>query len=259
MKVKGKIRKAGTQAKQAIDKTLEKHPNYALNRFLFILGALLLLAGMFYLIYMNIRLFKTNSELEESNTELEQTNAELNEKISGYMEKDRSVVNTLSISEKLSAVSELTTYAVTYSGETVISNAKSVFGVDLPFTTHSIEMKYTGVIKLGYDLTEVISEVDYYARTVKITLPLPEVLDNYLIMDRIQCTDNNNIFNPIVTQELIDYCASLEEQELMKATENGIYADAEQQMELIIREALSSFDGYKIVFVPAVTLEETDQ
>ena len=163
-------------------------------------------------------------------------------------ETEKRVVTVEEVKTKLVELDEL----ATYSGEYTVTLGKDetrylLDDIAVPITTNSIEITCDGIVKVGYDVSDINVKVD--DEKIYISLPESEVLDNYVIWDSIECDEENNILNPIEFsqyQELID---EIEEKGLAQAEEQKIYDKAEENVKEIIEEFLACFDGYEIVYM----------
>lgn len=164
-------------------------------------------------------------------------------------EKEKIEITNVHIEEKLSQISELATMSFEYTNQKRINNTREVFGVEIFGTTNTLDIIYSGVIKVGYDIQKVAYEVDVERKIIFLTLPDAEVLDNYIILDNLQCVEKNNIFNPIGTEDVTRYFAEIQEEELAIAIGNGIFTKAENQMKSIIENYFAAFPEYGVVFV----------
>ena len=81
-----------------------------------------------------------------------------------------------------------------------------------------------------------------------MALPEAKVFDNYILYDGLKCDCQNNILNPIGIEDMPKYFTGIEEEELKAAEKTGIYEHAEEQAKEIIRNSLSTFSGYQVVF-----------
>lgn len=121
-------------------------------------------------------------------------------------EKEKREVTVEEVKTKLVELDEL----ATYSGEYTVTLGKDetrylLDDIAVPITTNSIEITCDGIVKVGYDVSDINVKVD--DEKIYISLPESEVLDNYVIWDSIECDEENNILNPIEFsqyQELID-------------------------------------------------------
>lgn len=157
-------------------------------------------------------------------------------------------ITNVHIEEKLSKISELATMSFTYTGHKTIDNTRQILGVDIFGTTNTVDVIYSGVIKVGYDVLDTQYKVDEDRRMILFTLPEAKVLDNYIILDNLICEDENNIFNPIGSEDITRYFAEIEEEELAIAESKGIYFEAETQLKSIIENFFAAFPDYKVIF-----------
>lgn len=168
-----------------------------------------------------------------------------------FIIKEKAEVTDVHIRQKLEAIGELATYSFEYTNEKTISDAKSLFGskVAIPGTKSEISIVYSGVIKVGYEIMDIKCEVDNDRYLIYVTIPEAKVLDNYIKLDDLQCVEKNGIFNHITTAEVLEYFKGIEDEELVIAEEKGIYGFAEEQLEVIVRGLLESFEEYEVLFV----------
>lgn len=158
-------------------------------------------------------------------------------------------ITNIHIEEKLEAIGELSTYSFEYTNEKRIKDTRELFGTPIPGTTKEIEIIYSGVIKVGYEISEIACDVDNSNNKIYITIPEIKVLDSYIKLDDLQCKERNNILNPIGTDEITGYFQEIEREELLIAENQGIYDKAETQLKTIIEELLAGFEDYEVVFM----------
>ena len=170
--------------------------------------------------------------------------------LNALLRKENKVeVTTFIVKERLNEISELATEAYEYNGVQTISNARQMFGWTIPGTTNIINVTYAGVVKVGFDVTEIHPEVNQVTQKIYITLPDPKVLDSYIKLDELQFDAQNNILNPIDVTKLTEYFGEIEKQGLSNAEEKDIFDKAEKRMELLIESFLAVFPEYEVVFV----------
>lgn len=175
--------------------------------------------------------------------------AKMEEKLEEALQLQESLKATdVRLEEKLSQIGELATSVFEYSGEKVIENTRQMMGINIPGTTNRVELVYEGVIKVGYDISLIEYQVDEASKLLRFDLPLPQVLDNYIKLDGLQCKDANNILNPIGSDDIIGYFADIEEEELKRAVDAGIYRQAEEKLQAIITNFMAAFPEYTVVF-----------
>ena len=152
------------------------------------------------------------------------------------------------ISEKLKEISELTTYSFEYTNQKQITNTKELWGWELPFTTNEVNITYQGRIKAGYDVNEIKIKADNEAQKIYVALPEAKVFDNYIDLDNLEIEEKNNIFNPVHVDYATDYFDDIQNEELKKAEQSGLYERAEEQAKSLIRSLFSEFPEYTVVF-----------
>lgn len=121
--------------------------------------------------------------------------------------------------------------------------------IPVPGTTNTITIECQGIVKVGYDVEDITIEVDNDSQKIYISLPEPRVLDNYIIWDTVKCQEENNILNPIDFEQYQTLITEIEADGLAIAEDKGIYADAEENMKVLVQNFLSGFEGYEIIFL----------
>lgn len=152
-------------------------------------------------------------------------------------------VSAIEVKHELLSIGELATAKYAYLGQTYIMEYRSILGLDIPFTSHTIDVTYSGVIKAGYVVDDI--EVEVKDATIYITLPSPRVLDNYI--DTYVTKESNNIFNPIETNEVSEKLNEVKVAELEKCRDDA-YDKAEKEVKKTILGLLQVFEGYKVKF-----------
>lgn len=142
----------------------------------------------------------------------------------------------------------------TYSGEYTTTKSAEytryfLDNIAVPGTTNTINLECKGIVKVGYDVEEITIEVDNDSQKIYISLPTARVLDNYVIWDTVKCQEENNILNPIDFEQYQALIAEIENDGLALVEADGIYADAEENMMTIIRNFLSGFEDFEIIFL----------
>ena len=163
---------------------------------------------------------------------------------------EKIVISESDVRHQMMPIGELATFEDPYDGDDEIEDYSQLWGWDVPFTKHTVKYKYEGVIKVGYQVKNIDIRVDNENQVIYVTLPKPEVLDNYV--DTYYTTDEkNNIINAIESDEVqkrIDEV--IEPERLKEAEENGLYDRAEQTAIDIIESQLRTFEkeGYRVEF-----------
>ena len=146
-------------------------------------------------------------------------------------------------------MSELTTYCSEYDQVLGKDDLRAVLeDVNLFFTKNSITISAKGIVKVGYDVSDFRVEVDN--NKIYITVPQAKLNDNYVIWDTVQCSEKNNIFNPIEFEQYQEIITEIEARGLEDAVNNGIYEKSDKQVKKLVKEFLSEFtDEYEIVYM----------
>lgn len=152
------------------------------------------------------------------------------------------------LEEKLEAIGELSTYSFEYTNEFKDADPRKLFGFEIPGTNNEIEIIYSGVVKVGYEISDIECKINESKKIIFVTIPKVQVFDNYIKLDDLQCKERNNIFNPIGTEQIVNCFDKIEEYELKRAEDAGIYDKAEEQLKTIIQTLFEDFKGYDVVF-----------
>lgn len=167
-------------------------------------------------------------------------------KLPGEIEKR--VVTVEEVETKLLEIGELSTYSEEYKIKLSKEETRYLLEkIKMPWTTNSIELECKGVVKVGYELSEISVKVD--DNKIYISIPKAKLNDNYVIWDSIEYKEKNNINNPIEFSQYHEMVQEIEEKGLKEAENKGIYNAAEDNLKKLITEFLSGFVGYTIVYM----------
>lgn len=153
------------------------------------------------------------------------------------------------VMRKLESIGQLVTYSYEYTNNREIKDTKQVFGVNIPGTTHTIHLKYKGIIKAGYEVKEINVRVDNDGKVIYITLPEVQITDNYIDTDSLEYTEQNNVFNPISGDEITSELDTIRAEELEEAINAGLYDKAEGNAKELIGGLMKDFSGFSVKFV----------
>lgn len=165
-------------------------------------------------------------------------------------EVEKRIVTVEEVEVMLVDISQFSTYSGEYT--TTKSAEYTRYFLDniaVPGTTDTINFECKGIVKVGYDVEEITIEVDNDSKKIYISLPAPKVLDNYVIWDTVKCQEENNILNLIDFEQYQALISEIEDDGLALVEADGIYADAEENMITIIRNCLSGFEDFEIIFL----------
>lgn len=179
---------------------------------------------------------------------VENTVAENDVQLPGEVEK--SIVTVDEIKSKLKEISEFSTYESEYEvtkGKEYVRHMLDDIAV--PGTANEVTLKCKGVVKVGYNLSEINPVVDPESGIIYIALPEIKVNDNYLIWDTMECVEDNNILNPIDFAQYKELATEMETQGLKDAESKGIYAKGEEYVKELIVNFLGCFYDYEVKFI----------
>ena len=165
-------------------------------------------------------------------------------------EVEKSTVTVEEIKSKLNEISEFSTYESEYE----VTKGKKyqrhmLDDITVPGTANEVTLKCKGVVKVGYNMSEINPVVDPQSGIIYISLPEIKVNDNYIIWDSIECVENNNILNPIDFNQYKELATEMEALGLQDAEMKGIYDNGEKYVKDLIVNFLGCFDGYEVKFI----------
>jgi hypothetical protein len=165
-------------------------------------------------------------------------------------EVEKRIVTVEEVEVMLVDISQFSTYSGEYTTTKLAEYTRYFLdNIAVPGTTNTINLECKGIVKVGYDVEEITIEVDNDSMKIYISLPAPKVLDNYVIWDTVKCQEENNILNPIDFEQYQALISEIEDDGLALVEADGIYADAEENIITIIRNCLSGFEDFEIIFL----------
>ena len=157
------------------------------------------------------------------------------------------------IGVQVKELKELATIQYKYKEIASREDWNTLFNIKLPFTKSSFIVSYTGILKLGIDLSETKVDVDENSKTIKVTLPESKVLSNELDLKSLKVYDEkNSIFNPVKVKDYAEFTQSGKENAEKDARESGVFEQSKEVAKKIITDLLNTTkeikENYKIVF-----------
>lgn len=164
-------------------------------------------------------------------------------------EEEKRTVTESEVSAQLNKMAQLATYCGEYRvSQTEESTRYLLDSCPIPGTTNSITVQCSGMVKVGFDVAEIIPHVDNESRTITLTLPPARVLDNYILWDSLRFQETNSILNPITFDQYHAMLLELEEMGLEQVLSEGIYEAAEIRLRLVAENFLGNFSDYTVLF-----------
>ena len=158
--------------------------------------------------------------------------------------------NTISQQSKitelgLKSIGELATQSAYYTNVNMHEEDKKLFNWSIPL------ISYGGVIKAGYDFSQVQVEISEMAKRVVVTLPEVQTLSNEIDPTSLKVYDERqSIFTPLSIADINAAQEKMREEAQQTAIANGLYENARENMELLIKGILSStidFTVYELI------------
>lgn len=148
---------------------------------------------------------------------------------------------------------ELTTIQYKYNNIATRNDWNRLFNIKLPFTKSSFVVSYSGIIKIGIDLSETKVEVDENNKKIKVILPEPKILSNDIDFSSLKVYDENtSIFNPVKIKEYFKQSNIAKENAEDDAKKSGVFEQSKEVAKKVITELLNTTkeikEKYKIVF-----------
>ena len=206
------------------------------------ISALIVLGVVFYGVYS---FGDKKNEPEEQPVKQSKT-SDFDLKLPGEVE--RRVVTKDEVESKIYEIGELSTYCGEYIVSKSVDEYRYLFDdLKIPGTRNTITLECIGNVKIGYDMSEIVVKVN--EDTIFVSIPKAQMTDNYVILDSVQCREENNILNAIDFSQYLELLKEIEEEGMVDVESKGIYDKADENFKKIIKIFLSEFDDYEIEFM----------
>ena len=165
-------------------------------------------------------------------------------------ETEKRVITQSDISLTLEKIQTFSTYSATYNIEKEVEQTRFLMdNIPIPGTTNSLYLSCEGVVKVGFNFDDIVSKIDEVSHTIYITIPQPIILDNYIIWDNLTYKENNTVLNPIQFSQYQTLIKEIEDEGLIKAKENNIFALAQENFHFVINNFFDQFEDYSVVIM----------
>lgn len=145
------------------------------------------------------------------------------------------------VSQELQRCSELTTVKITYS-DIVTLKKSAVMGMAKSYSI----VKFSGVIRCGIEnLGDSRMYIDEGGKGITLQIPVAKILGND-IKEISVFDEQQSIFVPITTQEVLEQVELAREETLKKTLDSGILAESEQQARALLTTILSNMGFLRI-------------
>lgn len=154
------------------------------------------------------------------------------------------VISEYFVAEELKSIGELNTAEYTYTIERSHSDYRKVFDCNVPLTEKSLSILYSGEVEVGYN----ISDIKYMTvgNVILFNIPKP-IVENHISKEVVK-DEENNIFNPINSDDYARLRDGVLDEGLNKAVAKGAYTTAESELKSILTTHFEKF-GCSVRFV----------
>ena len=120
------------------------------------------------------------------------------------LSKSGSEYSSVTIEEHIREISELAVLEIEYTDqEDWKGEAKKVFGKEVPFTSKSMQLIFSGKVKAGPDLENM--KVDASEGSISVAIPHSDILSHEIDEESIRIQYiNNGVFNRVTPQNMND-------------------------------------------------------
>lgn len=158
-------------------------------------------------------------------------------------------ISDTSLYTQLNEISELTVLEYNYSKVGKFENSLSLNGWDIPLTTKSFLLTYSGQLKAGVNMEKANVSID--DKTILIELPPVEILSNIIDEKSIEVYDEtHNIFNQISINDYTEFATQQKAKVEEEAIENGMLSEAATRVDHTITNMFQAIpeikEAYKI-------------
>jgi len=169
-------------------------------------------------------------------------------------ELDRAKEITVGIvREQISPIGELATAEYRYTNAGQFKKSIKFFDWDVPITQKSFILRYDGIIKAGFDITDQDTQigVDIENNIITVTLPQPKLLSHEIDFNSAEVLDERNgLFNSVSVTDVNEFYAQCKEKMDTKAEESMLLVQASTNAKTLIESLLNANqfirDNYKI-------------
>lgn len=165
------------------------------------------------------------------------------------------VITDTALYTQLKNISELSVLEYNYSKVGKFENSLSLNGWDIPLTTKSFLLTYSGQLKAGVNMEK--ATVSIKDNTILIELPQVEILSNIIDEKSIEVYDEtHNIFNQISINDYTKFASQQKSKVEDEAIENGILSEAATRVDHTITNMFQSIPEIKDKYTIKISFQE---
>lgn len=174
----------------------------------------------------------------------------------GGKESEPTITST-ALTQQLQEVNELVTMDYNYTKVGKFENSLQINGWDIPLTSKSFLLTYSGKLSAGIDMSKASVEVKDKVIIVKI--PEVTIFSNVIDEKSIEVYDETkNIFNPISITDYTTFATQQKDRVEEEAIENGFLSEAATKAQSAIRKFLEMIPELKEKYTIEVQFLESE-
>ena len=174
----------------------------------------------------------------------------------GGRESEPTITST-ALTQQLQEVNELVTMDYNYTKVGKFENSLQINGWDIPLTSKSFLLTYSGKLSAGIDMSK--AEVDVHDQVITVRIPEVEIFSNVIDEKSIEVYDETkNIFNPISIKDYTTFATQQKDKVEEEAIENGFLSEAATKAQSAIRKFLEMIPELKEHYTIEVQFLESE-
>lgn len=149
-------------------------------------------------------------------------------------------------------IGELATQSAYCSQVDMIKDARSLFGMEIPFTQSQYVYSYDIVIKAGFDFKRIIPDINDKKKVITIHMPKPKILSSEIKEDSCKVyVEAKSCFTPLTVEKMGKARIRMKEVAEKNAIANGLYENATENAKKLLKNfvgELYNLEEYQIKF-----------
>lgn len=152
------------------------------------------------------------------------------------------------ILNKLSEVSELTTYKYEYTNVIISKTQNQKFGFNIPFNEAIKLIKYQGYIKAGTDFSKTKIAIDNNSKRITIKVPKSVIHENAVLVEKTVVEDlKGEVFSDYPPQLILEEISKDKHEIESRAIEEGLLEKSDTRVRLLCESLLMNFGFDEVV------------
>lgn len=194
-------------------------------------------------------------ELNEEKSELSKSLDENIERIKELTIEEEVIFDSGLVMEEIKNISELATVEYRYTNVGTLDSSSNFKFVDvkIPFTKKTVVVTMDGVLKAGFDFSEVEIKTDEKSKKITVYIPNAKFLSNELFEDSFQVyEEKESVWNQITLDDSNSIRKDIKDKAVENAEKNGTLEQANERAKELIKCIIESVpkikDTYQIDF-----------